>query len=70
MAEGMLMLPLEALDEERCCLVGVGWERLPSRAGVFEMVLFCEALLATEAECCARKADSSRVRRLTWAGCE
>ena len=40
--------------------------RAASDMGVFEIALPCEALLATDAECCARNADSSRVRRLTY----
>lgn len=58
----------EAVEDERCCLVGVGWVRLraASDMGVFEIALPWDALLATEAECCARSADSSRVSRLTW----
>ena len=65
-AEGLLILRLEAVEEERCWRVGVGCERLLSSAW---LELVCEALLATEAECCARRAESSRVRRLTCVGC-
>lgn len=82
LVEGVMMLRPEAFDEERCRRDGVGWVgpvswwvgivslgSMGRREGVLEAELFCEALLATDAECWARKADSSRVKRLTCAVC-
>jgi len=66
-------LRLLRLDDERCWRVGIGCvgpvlENSEGESAESKTVLeFVEddVLLPTEADCCARRAESSRVRRLT-----
>lgn len=76
LVDGVVMLRFETLDEPRRregigCVEPVIWcvglgsvISTGSKEGVLAALL-CDALLATEAECWARRAESSRVRRLT-----
>jgi len=66
------VLRLLRLDEERCWRVGVGCVEPVmlkmeggSEGSRMPLDVVDEPLLLTEAECCARRVESSRVRRLT-----
>lgn len=73
--EGVVTLRPDTEEDERCRRDGVGcvgpviWWFGFGSAGSIRAVLAaleCDVLLATEAECWARRAESSRVRRFTW----